>query len=132
MTLVHEDLTREIIGAFFTVYNELGYGFAEAVYANAISHELKTRGLAIRREVPFDVKYLGVSVGQYRVDLMVNETVVVELKAGAAIGDSERRQVLNYLCVTALPVGLLFHFGPKPWFKRMAGRSRIQDQILPK
>jgi GxxExxY protein len=128
--LAHEDLTREIIGAFYTVYNELGYGFAEAIYANAISYELETRELAVRREVPFEVHYLGEVIGQYRVDLMVNETVVVELKAGEAIGETERRQLLNYLCVTGLPVGLLFHFGPKPWFKRMVGRPRRPDQTL--
>jgi GxxExxY protein len=128
--LAHEGLTREIIGAFYTVYNELGYGFAEAIYANALCIELKTRGLDVRREVPCEVQYLGVVVGQYRLDLMVNGIVVVEVKAGELIGETERRQLLNYLCVTGLPVGLLFHFGPRPWFKRMAGRPPRSDQIV--
>jgi GxxExxY protein len=132
VALAFEDLTREIIAAFYTVYNELGYGFAEAVYANAFVLELKARGLEVRREVPFEVRYIGHVVGQYRLDLMVNETVIVEIKAGEAIGESERRQLLNYLRVTSLPVGLLFHFGPKPWFKRMAGRPRKTDRTFPK
>jgi len=132
--LAHESLTREIIGSFYTSYNELGYGYLEPVYANAIAMEMKTRGLEVRREVPFDIRYLGQLVGHYRCDMVVNGIVVVEIKASATIGDPERRQLLNYLSGTGLPVGLLLHFGPKPWFKRMAGRPRKssgrRDQII--
>jgi GxxExxY protein len=117
--LIERELTHEIIGAFFTVYNELGYGFLESVYANALAIELETRALTIARETPLEILYLGQKVGFFRADLLVNNTVLVELKSSEKLCVADRRQTLNYLKATGLRVGLLFHFGPKPSFERL-------------
>jgi GxxExxY protein len=136
VALAYEGLTHEIIGSFYTSYNQLGFGYLEPVYANALALEMKARGLEVRREVPFDIRYRNQIVGHYRCDMVVNGVVVVEVKASATIGEPERRQLLNYLRGTGLPIGLLLHFGPKPWFKRMVGQSGSQlvdpDQNLQK
>ena len=118
--LAHEELTGEIIGSFFTVYNALGYGFLEQVYANALSLEMRNRWLRVEREAAIEVQYEGQPVGHYRLDMVVNGLVVVEIKAGAALVDSDKKQLFNYLRAARLNVGLLLHFGPKPVFKRLA------------
>jgi GxxExxY protein len=117
--LIEKDLTFQIIGGCYTVYNALGYGFLESNYANALSIELQLRGLQVQREVPVEVLYEGQSVGFYRMDMVVERRVLLEIKSGAAIGETERRQLFNYLRATDLKVGLLFHFGPKPSYKRL-------------
>jgi GxxExxY protein len=116
--LLYRELTQEIIGAFYTVYNEFGYGFLESVYKNALVIELQVRNLKVRREVPMELQYLGVPVGQYRVDMLVGESVVVECKSTAHLSDADNRQLLNYLRSSKLSVGLLLHFGPKPEHRR--------------
>ena len=115
---LHWDLTQEIIGAFYTVYNEFGYGFLENVHKNALVLELEARNLKVAREVPVELFYLGRSVGFYRIDLLVDDRVLVEVKAASAIGDSDNRQLFNYLRCSKKQVGLLLHFGPKPVHKR--------------
>jgi GxxExxY protein len=117
--LIHEELTNVIIGAFFAVYKALGFGFLEAIYANALEVELNRRGLRVRREVPTEVFYLGVPVGTYRFDMLVNESVLVEVKASRTTTDADLRQLMNYLRATKLTVGLLLHFGPRGQFKRL-------------
>ena len=117
--IVEKELSYEIVGAFYTVYNALGYGFLENVYANALSLELRMRNLEVQREVPIDVLYEGQCVGRYRMDMLVEGRVLIETKASAAIGAAENRQLLNYLRASRLPVALLLHFGPKPWYKRL-------------
>lgn len=116
--LLHEQLTAEIIGGFFIVYNALGYGFLEHVYANALSLELRNRRLHIEREVPCEVQYAGQPVGTFRMDMVVQRRVVVEVKSCAQVGKAEERQLYNYLRAGTLTVGLLLHFGPRPSFKR--------------
>jgi len=117
--LQHRELSGEILGSFFTVYNALGYGFLEQVYVNALSLELRNRWMKVAREVPFEVQFEGQPVGTYRVDIVVNGLVVVEVKAGSALVDADRKQLFNYLRASKLDVGLLLHFGPKPEFKRL-------------
>ena len=117
--LVHEELTREILGAFYRVYTALGYGFLEAVYANAMAVELVRRGLSCEREAQVDVRYAGVVVGRYRTDILVDRRVVLELKASASLDPMARQQLSNYLRATGLEVGLLLHFGRRPEFQRL-------------
>jgi GxxExxY protein len=116
--LLHRELTEKIIGAFYAVYNELGYGFLESVYRAALIVELGRRGLAVRQEVPVEVLYLGVSVGTFRIDLLVEDLVVVEIKATERTSHADDKQVLNYLKASSVEVGLLLHFGPEPLFHR--------------
>ena len=123
--LQQEVITREVIGAFFTVYNELRHGFLESVYANALEFELRQRGQRVAREVPVSVHYCGVPVGFYRADLVVEDIVLVEIKATRIMDPQARQQILNYLRGTDLDIGLLLHFGPKPHFERViCTRSR--------
>lgn len=113
-SLLHGALTGEIIGAFFEVYNDLRWGFLEAVYARAMAIELRERQISFQREARLDVRYKGQLAGIYRPDFLVEERVVLELKATAVIGPADKRQLLNYLRVTDMPLGLLLHFGPEP------------------
>ena len=116
--LVDESLTHRIIGAFFECYNKLGYGFLESVYRRALVLELRSRGLRAVEEHPVEVRYKGAAVGAFRLDLLVEGRVVVELKATATLSLIDKRQVVNYLRVTGLELGLLLHFGPEPRFER--------------
>ena len=117
--LVHADITRAIIGAFYEVYNTLGYGFLEAVYSRALYIELTRRGLRVQREVMIDVFYKGEPVGKYRVDLLVENNVVVENKATRWLVQADRDQLQNCLRCSSLEAGLLLHFGPRPKFHRI-------------
>jgi GxxExxY protein len=117
--LLDKELTGAVIGDFQTVYNTLGYGFAEAVYSNALSLELRLRGLKLERERPVEVFYRGQPMGRYRTDMIVEGRLLVEIKASIAIVEADRAQVFNYLRATDLPLALLLHFGPnKPQAKR--------------
>ena len=130
-TLVARDITREIIGAFYEVYNTLGYGFLEAVYIRAMVLELRRRGLRVEREVWIAVFYKGEQVGSYRADMLVESCVVVENKATVALSKSDRDQLLNYLRGSRLDVGLLLHFGPRPTFQRVvAENARSSDPAI--
>ena len=121
----HAEVTREIIGAFYSVYTDLGYGFLESVYHNAMMVELQRRGLTAVRETPLEVVYLGVVVGEFRADLICENKVLVEVKSGAQIPPTAFGQVLNYLRATKLQVGLLLHFGPKPAIKRISNGALL-------
>lgn len=114
----HSDLTEQIIGAFFAVYSALGYGFLEKVYVKALMIELKKRGLSARDELPIQVHYDGQLVGEYFADLIVNDLVILEIKAAKAIASEYEAQLLNYLKATPFEVGLILNFGPKPETKR--------------
>ena len=117
--LPHGDLTNQIIGAGFEVHNVLGGGFLEAVYVNALTVELRRRGVRIDRNVAFEVVYRGVSVGRYVADLVVDGKVIVETKAAKAIDPAHRAQVSNYLRAAGLQVGLVINFGSAVQFKRV-------------
>ncbi|HEY7545256.1 MAG TPA: GxxExxY protein [Blastocatellia bacterium] len=116
--LQQEDLTRRIIKAFYKVYNTLGYGFLEKVYENALLIELRGMGLATRHQQPIKVYYGEELVGEYFADIVVEEIVILELKAADAICEEHEAQLLNYLKATEIEIGLLLNFGPKPEFKR--------------
>ncbi len=110
---------KQIIGAFFTVYNELGYGFIESVYKRALVVELQARGIACEREVVFTVYYKGVDVGLYKADLLVEGKVIVEVKTSDKLAPIHEVQVINYLRAADVSVGLLLNYGPQPMFRRL-------------
>ena len=116
--MLHQDITSKIISAFYTVYNTLGYGFLEKVYENALIIELEKRGLSVRQQVPIQVYYEGKVVGEYFADLLINDKVIVELKAAKEIVDAHEAQLVNYLKATNIEVGLLLNFGTEAKFKR--------------
>lgn len=117
--LLHEEITDKIIKSFYTVYNKLGYGFLEKVYENALLFELRQEGLNCAKQVPIKVYYKEQCVGNYFADLLVEDKVIVELKAGeGSLIEEHEFQLINYLKATDKEIGLLLLFGKKPIFKR--------------
>lgn len=106
-----EQITERIIGAAFEVSRELGHGFLEAIYRKALRHEMTLAGLKVLEEVSYQVQYRGQPVGTYIADLLVEDRVIVELKAVEKLAQPHVGQVLNYLKASHLPVGLLLNFG---------------------
>jgi GxxExxY protein len=115
----HDDLTQKIIGVFYDVYNELGSGFLESVYRKSMRMALTQAGLMVQSEVPVPVSFRGELVGIFRADLIVQDVVLIELKACEALAREHESQTLNYLKATAIEVALLMNFGPTPRFKRL-------------
>jgi GxxExxY protein len=105
-----KELTHEIIGAFYKVYNTLGYGFLESVYQRALAYELRKRGLNVETEFLCEVSYDGVTVGHFRCDMAVQRRVIVETKAAERLSEADHNQTLNYVRAAAFEVGLLLHF----------------------
>lgn len=118
MELLHRDLTDVILKTFYEVYNELGYGFLERVYQNALYIELKNKGLEVVPQKKIKVYYRGNVVGDYYADLIVENRIIIELKAVEYIVEQFENQLLNYLRGTDCEVGLLLNFGKKPEFRR--------------
>lgn len=114
----HEELTDKIIQAFYDVYNELGFGFLENVYQNALYFELLDRGFAVEPQVEIDVYYRSRAVGKYRADLVVEDLIIIELKAVDSLVKEHEFQLINYLRATDKEVGLLLNFGLKPEIRR--------------
>ncbi len=128
--MLEEELTGRIIGAFFTVYNTLGSGFLEKVYENALALELRNQGLKTEQQKRIQVFYDKQLVGDYFADIVVENTVVLELKAAEAIAPEHEAQLINYLKGTEIEVGLLLNFGPKPQFVRRVfanERKKLQN-----
>ena len=116
--MLHEEITSQILAAFFAVYNQLGYGFLEKVYENAMIIELDKHGLKVTPQASIQVCYDGKVIGDYYADLLVEDLVVIELKAVEQIIKAHENQLVNYLRAGHLEVGLLLNFGPEPQFKR--------------
>ncbi|HNQ44099.1 MAG TPA: GxxExxY protein [Candidatus Cloacimonadota bacterium] len=115
---MHEQLTEKIIRCFFDVYNQLHFGFLEKVYENALKLELKAQGLKVESQKRIEVLYKGSVVGEYFADLVVNDLVIIEIKAAENLCDEHALQLLNYLRATKIEVGLLLNFGKKPQLAR--------------
>ena len=115
---LHSDITDISIGAFYRAYNRLGFGFLESVYRNALAKELNKAGVAFEREAVIAVWYDGEIIGHFRADFVVENRVILEIKASQAITEADQRQLLNYLQASKIEVGLLIHFGPKPSISR--------------
>lgn len=107
----HTAITEAIIGQFYRVYNELGYGFLEKVYENALALALRKAGLNVKQQHPIDVYFDGEIVGKYEADLVVNDLIILELKAARTLSPEHEAQLLNYLKATRNEVGLLLNFG---------------------
>ena len=118
MNLLHKDLTDSILKAYFDVYNELGYGFLEKIYQNSLYLELESRGFKVEAQKQIQVFYKNTEVGEYYADLIVNDLIILELKATEFIIQEHEWQLLNYLRATNIEVGLLLNFGTKPEFRR--------------
>lgn len=117
--LLHDGLTRSVIGAFYEVYNTLGHGYLESIYLAALERELLSRGHRVARELSVHVIYKGVEIGMQRLDMVVDDVLVVEAKSTQTLHESGSRQLYNYLHATNLEVGLLLHFGPRAQFFRI-------------
>lgn len=116
-------ITEKVIGCAYKVSNTLGSGFLEKVYENAMAVELRQSGLAITQQKPFIIRYENVVVGEYYADLIVEDQVIVELKAQADLDKANIAQCLNYLRATSLPLALLINFGtPRVQIKRIASK----------
>jgi GxxExxY protein len=115
----HSELTDGIIGVFYEVYNELGFGFVESVYRNSLRFALQQKGFSVEQEVPVSVFFRGKCVGDFRADLVVSSTILLELKTAEKIIPAHESQVLNYLRSTALEIGLILNFGPRPQVRRL-------------
>ena len=117
--MLHADITDKIIGCFYKVYNELGYGFLEKVYENSLMIEFENSGLQCIQQAGIKVYYTGKEVGNYFADILVDK-VIVEVKAGKGeILKEHQVQLSNYLKATSFEVGIILHFGEKPAFKRV-------------
>ncbi len=117
---VVDQLTQRIIGCAHAVSNTLGTGFVEKVYENALAHQMRKEGLTVLQQYPVRVAYDDVIVGEFYADALVNDTVVVELKAASALTADHVAQALNYLRATGLPACLLINFGlPKLQIRRL-------------
>lgn len=123
-TYKHTELTDKIIKAYYEVYNMLGYGFLEKVYENAMFIELRKMNLFVQKQKNISVFYEDEEVGDYFADLIVNEKVIVELKAAEGLCDEHECQLINYLKATDIEVGLLLNFGKKPELRRKVFSNR--------
>ncbi len=116
--MLHENITKKIIEAYYKVYNTLGYGFLEKVYENALKIELRRLNLKVDQQKSIKVLYETFEVGDYFADLIIEDLVIVELKAAESLCEEHEMQLINYLKATNLEVGLLLNFGKKPEFRR--------------
>ena len=127
--MTENEISYLIRGAIFKVYNELGPGLFESVYEKAFEVALNSKGLDVRRQIQVPVWFREQKVGDFVVDVLVNRSVLLELKAARALDSAHEAQLLNYLRATEIEIGLLFNFGIKPEFKRLAfdnSRKRVR------
>lgn len=122
--LLDRETTFHVIGAFYEVYKTLGFGFLERVYREALERELVERGRTVQKEVLIPVWYKNAVISTQRVDILVDQVVVVEVKSTELLPPSARRQLLNYLRATSFQVGLLLHFGLTPRFLRLVNSTK--------
>ena len=131
--LKQRELTEQIPGAFYDVYKELGHGFLESVYQKAMLLALREKNLEAKAQAPLRVWFRGQVVGEFLADLIVGDSVIVELKAISGIDPAHEAQLLNYLRATEIEVGLLLNFGRKPEFKRLVfENSREEIRAYPR
>ena len=128
MELLHKDLTDKILKAFYLVYKELGYGFLEKVYENALFLELTNQGLLCKKQFQIIVYYKSNVVGEYYADILVEDKLILELKAAESICQQHEYQLINYLKATNIDVGLLLNFGKNPEFRRKVFQKKRFDK----
>ncbi|HLY97611.1 MAG TPA: GxxExxY protein [Candidatus Angelobacter sp.] len=115
----HSELTQTVIGVFYDVYNELGFGFLESVYRKSLALALREKGREVAEEVSITVIFRGSNVGDFKADLVINQVILLELKTAERIVSAHEAQVLNYLRATSLELGLVLNFGPSPGVRRL-------------
>ena len=119
MPIQDKEVSDKILNAFFAVYNGLGYGYLEKVYENAMVYAMRQRGLDVEQQHRISVYFDGVMVGDYFADILVENRIIVELKAAESIAESHIAQLMNYLKATPCEVGFVLNFGPEATFKRL-------------
>ncbi|RTY90867.1 GxxExxY protein [Flavobacterium sp. GT3R68] len=115
---LHKKLSESILKVYYEVYNELGYGFLEKVYQNAMFLELKSQGYKVEPQKQIKVYFKNQVVGEYYADLLIENAIILELKACECLMDAHKAQLINYLKATEIEIGLLLNFGETPEFKR--------------
>lgn len=128
--MLHKEITDRIINAYYKVYNTLGYGFLEKIYENSMVIALRKSGLKVEQQKNIKVYYEAEEVGDYYADLLVEEQVIIELKAAKALSDEHEAQLVNYLKATIVEVGLLINFGKEPKFKRKIFENRFKKNLI--
>ena len=128
--LIHGELTESVIGAFYNVYNTRGFGLLEHVYMMALERELTARGHRVAREASVVVRYKGEQLAQQRIDMIVDERLIVEIKSTYELHKATSRQLFSYLRATNLEVALLLHFGPRPDFFRLVSTNKQHASSL--
>lgn len=116
--IIHQELSNKIIYCFYKVYNKLGFGFLEKVYLNAMMIELTRSGFKIEKQKQIKVYYDDIIIGEYFADIIVEDTIILELKAAEGLIEEHELQLINYLKATEKEIGLLLNFGKKPEFRR--------------
>ena len=111
--IIEKELSYAIVGGALEVYNELGYGFSEAVYSRALALVLSAKGLLVEREVLVKVPFRGVIVGTHRLDMLIEKRIIVENKSTERLPETTHTQLRSYLTAVKLPLGIILHFGPK-------------------
>lgn len=118
MELLYKDLTDKILKGFYEVYNQLQYGFREKIYQKSLTYELRQSGMEAEEEKLIPVYYKGMLMGEYRADLIIEQKIILELKAQNTIKDAHEAQLLHYLRAIPIEVGFVLNFGLKPEFTR--------------
>ena len=127
--MLEEVLSHRLIKVYYQVYNTLGFGFLEKVYENAMIVELQKAGIRSRRQVPIKVYYYEQQVGDYFADIIVEDRIIIELKAAEALCKEHEAQLINYLRATTIEVGFLFNFGKKREFKRKIFENKYKQSV---
>lgn len=131
MSLKYKEITDKIIKGYYEVYNELGDGFLESVYENAISIVLNEYGLAVERQKGKSVNFRDQVIGEFKPDLIIDGNIIIELKAVRVLDSAHEAQLINYLKATDIEVGLLLNFGRKPEFKRFIFNNKRNNNLNP-
>jgi GxxExxY protein len=125
----HHDLTGRVVGVFYDVYGELGYGFLESVYRTAMTMALREAGLRVTPEIKLQAQFRRQPIGWFRADLLIEDVVLIELKATREIDSTHIAQLLNYLRCTALETGLILNFGPRPQIRRLIFTNDRKNRV---
>ncbi len=127
LALIEAETTGAIIGSFYDVHRALGFGYRELIYALALERDLKAKGYRVDREVAIMIHFRGEPLARQTIDMIVDQSVIVETKSTEALHPGVRRQLFGYLCASTLEVGLLLHFGREPKFHRAVLENRFKS-----
>lgn len=129
--ILYKEITEKIIQAYYKVYNTMGYGFLEKIYENSLAIALRKAGLTVEQQKNIKVYFEAEEVGDYYADLLVENLVIIEVKAAKALAEEHEAQLVNYLKATTIEVGLLLNFGKEPNFKRKIFENRFKKNLVP-